>query len=170
MRKCIAAAIVSIVSASFAAARPEISWSIMHPTAIDTNYMARVVAKAVEYGGVDSFEVCGDCHRGYSGINGLSFLERYPHAAAKVDRAAVEKNRQDMNAICRLAHSVGKPLYYWHREIFIPDGLLDDLPGLLDENGEFDLLGKDYKEWLRYKLEETFRICPELDGIVLTLT
>lgn len=170
MRKCIAAAIVSIVSASFAAARPEISWSIMHPTAIDTNYMARVVAKAVEYGGVDSFEVCGDCHRGYSGINGLSFLERYPHAAAKVDRAAVEKNRQDMNAICRMAHSIGKPLCYWHREIFIPDGLLDDLPGLLDENGEFDLLGKDYKEWLRYKLEETFRICPELDGIVLTLT
>lgn len=151
-------------------ARPEISWSVMHPTAIDTNYMARVVAKAVEYGGVDSFEVCGDCHRGYSGINGLSLLERYPHAAAKVDAAAVERNRREMNAICAMAHGIGKPLYYWHREIFIPEGLLDDLPQLLDADGEFDLLGEAYRDWLRYKLDETFRFCPGLDGIVLTLT
>lgn len=170
MTKCIAAVIISIASASFAARKPEISWSIMHPTAIDTNYMARVVAKAVEYGGVDSFEVCGDCHGGNSGINGLSFLEKYPNAAAKVDRAAVERNRVEMRAICSLAHSIGKPLYYWHREIFIPDGLLKDLPGLLDEDGEFDLLGKTYQDWIRYKLDETFRACPELDGIVLTLT
>ena len=170
MTKCIAAVIISIASASFAARKPEISWSIMHPTAIDTNYMARVVAKAVEYGGVDSFEVCGDCHGGNSGINGLSFLEKYPNAAAKVDRAAVERNRLEMRAICSLAHSIGKPLYYWHREIFIPDGLLKDLPGLLDEDGEFDLLGKAYQDWIRYKLDETFRACPELDGIVLTLT
>ena len=63
---CLAASALLLLSSAYA--RPEISWSIMHPTAIDTNYMARVVAKAVEYGGVDSFEVCGDCHRGYSGI------------------------------------------------------------------------------------------------------
>ena len=153
-----------------AAGRPEISWSVMHPTAIDTNYMARVAAKAVEYGSVDSFEVCGDCHRGYSGINGLSLLERYPHAAAKVDKGAVLANRSDMNAICGIAHGIGRPLYYWHREIFIPDGLLDDLPQLLDADGEFDLLGGAYQDWLRYKLDETFRHCPGLDGIVLTLT
>lgn len=151
-------------------ARPEISWSVMHPTAIDTNYMARVAAKAVEYGMVDSFEVCGDCHRGYSGINGLSLLERYPHAAAKVDAAAVRRNRRDMNAVCDIAHGIGKPLYYWHREIFIPEGLLDDLPQLLDADGEFDLLGEAYRDWLRYKLDETFKHCPGLDGIVLTLT
>ena len=149
---------------------PEVTWSVMHPTAIDTNYMARIAAKAVEYGGVDSFEVCGDCHRGYSGINGLSMLERYPHAAAKVDRTAVEKNRREMNAICGIAHRIGKPLYYWHREIFIPDGLLEDLPQLLDESGEFNLLGAAYQDWLRYKLDETFRYCPGLNGIVLTLT
>ena len=161
-----------VVGSAFAraVAVPEVSWSVMHPTAIDTNYMARVAAKAVEYGGVDSFEVCGDCHRGYSGINGLSTLERYPHAAAKVDRAAVEKNRREMNAICAIAHRIGKPLYYWHREIFIPDGLLQDLPQLLDETGEFDLLGAAYQDWLRFKLDETFRHCPDLDGIVLTLT
>ena len=75
-----------------------------------------------------------------------------------------------MNEICRLAHAIGRPLYYWHREIFIPDGLLEDLPQLLDEDGEFDLLGEAYADWLRYKLDETFRHCPDLDGLVLTLT
>ena len=165
---CVAAMLA--LAPGLAAARPEISWSVMHPTAIDTNYMARVVAKAVEYGGVDSFEVCGDCHRGYSGINGLSMLGRYPHAAAKVDAKAVERNRREMNVICDMAHGIGKPLYYWHREIFIPEGLLDDLPQLLDADGEFDLLGEAYRDWLRYKLDETFRHCPGLDGIVLTLT
>ena len=75
-----------------------------------------------------------------------------------------------MNEICRLAHAIGRPLYYWHREIFIPDGLLEDLPQLLDKDGEFDLLGEAYADWLRYKLDETFRHCPDLDGLVLTLT
>lgn len=160
-----------LCAAAFAAiARTEISWSIMHPTAIDTKYMKRVAQKAVEYGGVDSFEVCGDCHDAASGINGLSMLNPYPKAHAHVDPAAVEKNRREMNAICNIAHSVGRPLYYWHREIYIPKGLLEDLPGLLDADGEFDLLGETYQNWLRFKLDETFRYCPSLDGIVLTLT
>ena len=165
---CLSGCLLLVSELAFAA--PEITWSVMHPTAIDTNYMARVAAKAVEYGGVDSFEVCGDCHGGQSGINGLSTLDRYPHAHAKVDVAAVEKNRREMNAICDIAHGIGKPLYYWHREIYIPNGLLDDLPQLMDADGEFDLLGKAYQDWLRYKLDETFRHCPGLDGIVLTLT
>ena len=169
-RRLLFAAFLSGATALTGSTRPVVTWSVMHPTAIDTNYMARVAAKAVEYGGVDSFEVCGDCHRGYSGINGLSFLDKYPHAAAKVDRIAVEKNLREMNAICDIAHRIGKPLYYWHREVFVPDGLLEDLPQLLDADGEFDLLGKIYQDWLRYKLDETFRHCPGLDGIVLTLT
>ena len=170
MKHLIALLLLSVAGMSFAEVRPEVTWSVMHPTKIDTNYMARVAAKAVEYGGVDSFEVCGDCHSGYSGINGLSTLDKYPKAAAKVDRAAVEKNRREMNAICDIAHRIGKPLYYWHREIFVPEGLLEDLPQLLDADGEFDLLGEAYQDWLRYKLDETFRHCPGLDGIVLTLT
>ena len=170
MKMMHAAFTVLCASVAAAAGKPEISWSIMHPTAIDTNYMKRVVAKAAEYGGVDSFEVCGDCHRSYSGINGLSMLERYPHAHANVDAAAIEKNRIEMNAICEIAHAAGKPLYYWHREVFVPKGLLEDLPELIDSDGEFDLLGGAYRGWLRYKLDETFRNCPGLDGIVLTLT
>ena len=49
----IAAAVSTIaaMAAAFAAEaskRPEISWSIMHPTAIDVGYMRRVAAKAVD--------------------------------------------------------------------------------------------------------------------------
>ena len=150
--------------------RPEISWSIMHPTAIDVAYMRRVAEKARAYGGVDSFEVCGDCHSAYGGINGLSMLEPYPHAHAQVDPKRVEKARAELNAICEIAHSAGKPLYYWHREIFIPKGLLEDLPRLLDGDGEFDLLGRTYQDYLRFKLDEAFRYVPGLDGVVLTLT
>lgn len=163
-------ALFAVAAALAGHARTEISWSIMHPTAIDVRYMKRVAQKAVEYGGVDSFEVCGDCHDAASGINGLSMLDPYPKAHAHVDPAAVEKNRREMNAICNIAHAVGRPLYYWHREIYIPKGLLEDLPGLLDADGEFDLLGEAYQNWLRFKIDETFRYCPALDGLVLTLT
>ena len=151
-------------------AAPEISWSVMHPTAIDTNYMVRVIEKAKAYGGVDSFEVCGDCHSPYGGINGLSMLEPYPHARAALDPKLVAKSRAELSAICDLAHSIGKPLYYWHREVFLAKGLLEDRPEMLDENGEFDLLGKAYQDYLRFKIREAFRHCPKLDGVVLTLT
>ena len=50
------------------------------------------------------------------------------------------------------------------------DDLLKDLPSLIDEDGEFDLLGDTYRDYLRFKLSETFKHCPELDGVVLTLT
>jgi hypothetical protein len=155
---------------TIAAEKPEISWSIMHPTAIDLAYMERVAEKAIAYGGVDSFEVCGDCHSPYGGINGLSMLDPYPRARAKIDPAEVEKARAQMNAMIAIAHRIGKPLYYWHREIFLPKGLLEDLPSLLDEDGEFDLLGKTYQDYLRFKIEEAFKHAPGLDGIVLTLT
>ena len=165
-----ACAVLAAAVASAASERPEITWSIMHPTAIDVGYMRRVAAKAEEYGGVDSFEVCGDCHSPYGGINGLSMLEPYPHAHALVDPKCVEKSRADLNAICAIARAAGKPLYYWHREVFIPDGLMEDLPQLRDEDGEFDLLGEAYEAYLRFKLSEAFRFCPDLGGIVLTLT
>ena len=150
-----------------AMAAPEISWSIMHPVAIDVGYMKRVIAKAAEYGHVDSFELCG---LEQIGINALSLFERYPHAAAKVDRAFVEKTRADMNAVCALAHEAGKPVYFWHRENLVPKGIFEDVPELLDADGEFDLLGKAYGDYLRYKIDDVFRNCPGLDGLVLTLT
>lgn len=150
--------------------KAEISWSVMHPSAIDVGYMERVAAKAREYGGVDSFEVCGPCHRPDGGINGLSMLDPYPTAHAKVDAAAVAKARADLNTIVDIAHGIGKPLYYWHREIFLQPGIIDDVPEMLDEDGEFDLLGKPYQNYLRFKIGEAFKFVPGLDGIVLTLT
>jgi hypothetical protein len=170
VKKILLAALAAQAIAVGGAEKPEISWSIMHPTGIDIGYMKRVAAKAAEYGGVDSFEVCGDCHSPYGGINGLSMLDPYPKAHAQVDPKAVEKARADLNAIVDIAHSVGKPLYYWHREIFIPKALLEDLPRLLDEDGEFDLLGKTYQDYLRFKIGEAFKHVPGLDGIALTLT
>ena len=161
----------AVVGGTFAAsAAPEVSWSIMHPTGIDVKYMERVAAKAAEYGGVDSFEVCGPCHSPDGGINGLSMLEPYPKAHARVDAAAVEAARAKLNAIVAIAHEIGKPLYYWHREIFLQPGIIEDLPQMLDEDGEFDLLGSTYQDYLRFKIEEAFKFVPGLDGIVLTLT
>ena len=150
--------------------KPEISWSVMHPTAIDVGYMERVAAKALEYGGVDSFEVCGPCHLPNGGINGLSLLDPYPSAHAKVDPGAVAKARADLNALVEIAHRIGKPLFYWHREIFLQPGILEDIPEMLDGDGEFDLLGRPYQDYLRFKIGEAFKFVPGLDGIVLTLT
>lgn len=147
--------------------RPEISWSVMHPTAIDTNYMARVVEKAEEYGNVDSFEVCGLEQKG---INALSLFERYPHANAQVDVPFVLRTRAALNEVCRQAHRVGKKVYFWHRENLVPKGVFEDVPELLDRDGEFDLLGVAYDKYLRHKIGDVFAACPQLDGLVLTLT
>jgi hypothetical protein len=128
------AALLAMSVQAGAAAKPEISWSVMHPTPIDVEYFRRVVEKAKEYGGVDSFEVCGACHAYYGGINGLSMHEPYPNAHKNIDPAEVEKARRELNAICEIADAAGKPLYYWHREIFLPRGLIEDLPSMLDED------------------------------------
>ena len=148
----------------------EVCWSVMHPTPLDPVYMSRVVAKAVEYGGVDSFEVCGTCHSGMGGMDGLLMMEQYPTAAAKCDAAAVRKIRADLKGCVAEAHKVGKKLYYWHREGYLPAGILEDLPGLKDADGEIDLLGEAFASYLRWKVRAAFAAVPELDGFVLTLT
>ncbi|MBR4257657.1 MAG: hypothetical protein IKQ17_01355, partial [Kiritimatiellae bacterium] len=142
----------------------------MYPTPLDPAYMARVANKAVEYGGVDSFEVCGTCHSGMGGMDGLLMMEPYPTAAARRDTAAVRKIRADLKGCIAEAHKVGKKLYYWHREGYLPDGILDDLPDLKDADGEIDLLGETFASYLRWKVQAAFDAVPELDGFVLTLT
>ncbi len=148
----------------------EVTWSVMHPTPLDPAYMARVVEKAVEYGGVDSFEVCGTCHSGMGGMDGLLMMEPYPTAATRRDAGAVRKVRADLKECIAAAHKVGKKLYYWHREGYLPDGILEDLPGLRDSDGEIDLLGETFASYLRWKVRAAFDAVPELDGFVLTLT
>lgn len=149
--------------------RPEVTWSLMHPTPLDPGYVRRVLAKTSEYE-VDSIEICGECHTPYGGLDGLIDYHEYPHAGSSWDRDKVADNRAKMREILSLAHAAGKAVYLWHREVMIPPRLLEDLPALLDEDGEFDLLGGSFAELLRGKLDRVFEVLPELDGVVLTLT
>ena len=50
--------------------KSEISWSLMHPTPLNVDYIRQLVEKAKEYT-VDSFEICGQCHTPYGGLDGL---------------------------------------------------------------------------------------------------
>ena len=150
-------------------AKAEITWSLMHPTSLDVEYMKKVVAKASEYH-VDSFEICASCHTDLGGMDGLTDYVDYPQTHQRIDLVGIAENKKNLGQIIEFAHSIGKPVVYWHREAMVPDGLLLDRPDLLDANGEFDLLGKAYEELLRYKIDSTFKALPELDGIVLTLT
>jgi len=147
--------------------RAEITWSLMHPTTIDSVYMARVVEIAKRYT-VDSYELCGAFAHPTGGLNGLLLFEPYPHAAACCNKDGVFKTRETLSKIVELAGD--KPVYLWHREIMMPKGMLEDRPAMLDKDGEFDLLGKDFLEFLRYKIDNAFKVVPNLGGIVLTLT
>ncbi len=148
---------------------PEITWSLMHPTDLDVEYMGKVAARAANYQ-VDSFEICAACHSPLGGLDGLVLYEDYPQTAAAVDREAIVANRQRLKEILDIAHEGGRPVYYWHREVTVAPGLLEAMPGLLDENGEFDLLGPAFSGLLCYKITKAFEAVPELDGVVLTLT
>jgi hypothetical protein len=149
--------------------KPEISWSIMHPTALDVEYMSRVIKEAENYE-FDSFEICGPCHHSDSGLDGMLDYGRYQIASANIDAEQVIENRKKLNTIVDLAHSINKEVLYWHREVIVPEGLLKDVPDLLDENGEFDLLCESFAQLMRYKIESFFEAVPTMDGLVLTLT
>ncbi|MBO5760533.1 MAG: exo-alpha-sialidase [Lentisphaeria bacterium] len=149
--------------------KPEITWSLMHPTPLDPSYVRKLIKKAEEYH-VDSFEICGQCHSPYGGLDGLISYQEFPKAAASWDQKKVAENQRDLNEILSIAHSAGKEVYLWHREVMLPPGLLQDLPDLLDSDGEFFLTGKTFAELIAYKLDKTFENVPTLDGIVLTLT
>ena len=147
--------------------KAEITWSLMHPTMIDSAYMRRITDEASRYD-VDSFELCGAFANPAGGLNGLLLFEPYPHAAEKCDRDRVLKTRRTLGEIIDLAGT--RPVYLWHREIMMPEGMLEDRPAMLDKDGEFDLSGRDFLEFLRYKIENAFTVVPNLGGIVLTLT
>ena len=131
--------------------------------------MREVIAQAAAYR-VDSFEICGEVHSSLGSIDGAIVFRDYPSAAAAVDRAAVAQNIARLREVVGLAHASGRPVYYWHREVMVPRAIVAAIPGLLDENGEFDLLGAAYQQLVRAKIREFFENVPEMDGIVLTLT
>lgn len=149
--------------------KTEISWSLMHPTALDVAYMRKVIAQSAQYR-VDSFEICAACHSLLGGLDGLALHEDYPEVNASLDKAAILANRQRLREILALAHEAGKPVYYWHREVTVWPAFLKVMPQLRDSNGEFDLLGSAFSKLLSDKIRNAFAAVPELDGLVLTLT
>lgn len=150
--------------------KAEISWSLMHPTFLDVEYMKRVLGQAVDCR-VDSFEICAACHTPFGGMDGLVLYEEYPEVAASLDRERILATRAALQQIVDLAHAAGKPVYYWHREVTVwPQFLVAHGAELLDENREFNLFGEAFSRLLRYKIDRTFAAVPDLDGLVLTLT
>lgn len=149
--------------------RAEVTWSIMHPVKPEPGYMRAVIAHAAKYH-VDSFEICGDVHASTGSIDGAIRFRDYPAAAAGIDGAAVVETIARLRGVVALAHRSGRPVYYWHREVMVPRAIVAAIPGLLDENGEFDLLGDAYSQLVRSKIREFFDHVPEMDGLVLTIT
>lgn len=167
---CLVALVVLGGCACAAHARPEMTWSVMHPTEVDVAYLRRVLEKASEYGQIDSIEICGDCADADNGINGTLDFTPYPHAKVARDPQAIAAYTDKLNTCVRLCHAAGKRVYLWHREGYLPKDLVKDVPALVDANGEYDILGKDYLAFLRWKLSAGFDRVPDLDGLVLTLT
>ena len=139
----------------------------MHPTPLNADYIRQLIEKSNEYH-VDSFEICGQCHTPYGGLDGLIDYREFPHAYANWDQKKVAETQAEMAEILDLAHAAGKKVFYFHREVMIPPGLLEDIPDLLDENREFDLLGERFAQLIRYKIDKVMTKLPKLDGIVLT--
>ena len=75
---------------------PEITWSLMHPTPLDPDYVKKLVAKAREYT-VDSFEICGQCHTPYGGLDGLINYREYHSAFVNWDQDKVTENQNKLN-------------------------------------------------------------------------
>lgn len=113
---------------------PEVTWSLMHPTPLDVDYMKRVIAEAANYK-VDSFEICAACHTLLGGLDGLVLYEDYPAVAGSLDREGIIANRRRLNEILELAHASGRPVYYWHREVTVWPEFLKAVPELRDANG-----------------------------------
>ncbi len=149
--------------------RPETTWSLLHPRKPEPAFLRAVIAAAADYQ-VDSFELCGEAHRSSGGIDGAIHFRDYPGASATIDVAAADANANGLRECIELAHASGRPVYYWHREVMVPRAVVERVPGLLDGNGEFDLLGAAYHALLRSKVSEFFDRVPQLDGLVLTLT
>ena len=125
MRKVYTAFIISVVSFLAASCadrngRPEISWSLMHPTHLDTTYMAKMIEKSLDHP-VDNFEICGACNSFTDGsLDGLILFEEYPLAHAAQNLDIVEHNRESIKRIVEMAHEIGKPVYLWHRDASNP--------------------------------------------------
>lgn len=90
--------------------KTEITWSLMHPTALDAKYMERMVREAdLSPVPVNSFEICAACHSRLGGLDGLSDYPEYPQL--ELDRENIRENIRTLRSILKIAHASGRPLY-----------------------------------------------------------
>ena len=141
----------------------------MHPTPLDVAYFRRV-AEAAEGAAIGAFEICGDCHGTQSGLDGLYGYDEYASVLSEEERAVIGENRRRLNQISEICQQAGKDLLFWHREAVVPPMLAQLLPGLLDENGEFNFFGGTYAQLIERKINGALAACPGISGLVLTLT
>lgn len=141
----------------------------MHPTKPSPDYMREIINAARRYT-VDSFEMCGDAHGSTGNMEGVIRFRDYPAVGKRLDSAALDEHATLLRQIVQLAHDSGRPLFYWHREVMVPPEVIESVPGLLDEGGEFNLLGEAYRALVVSKIREFFDAVPDMDGIVLTVT
>ena len=76
----------------------EITWSLMHPTQLNVEYMERVIKEAEKFR-VDSFEICAACHTLLGGLDGLVLYEDYPEVAKSIDKEGILANREKLRKI-----------------------------------------------------------------------
>jgi len=144
-------------------------WSVFHPVSPDVNYMEKVIKLADLYG-VEGFEMCGECHGPTGGLEGVLLFEEYPEAMAQCDKEQVLDTREKLNRIVELSHNSGRKFIYWHREVRVPQGVVESVPEILDEKGEINFNSEVYWQFVRSKIRGFFKAVPEIDGLVLTLT
>ena len=144
-------------------------WSIFHPVAPDVNYMEKIIKLADLYG-VEGFEMCGECHGPTGGLEGVLLFEEYPEAMAQCDKTLVLDTREKLNRIVELSHNSGRKFLYWHREVRVPQGVIESVPEILDEKGEINFNSEVYWQFVRNKIRGFFKAVPGIDGLVLTLT
>ena len=79
----------------------------MHPTPLNVDYIRQLIEKSKVYH-VDSFEICGQCHTPYGGLDGLIDYREYPAAFANWDQKKVAETQEMMAQILELSHAAGK--------------------------------------------------------------
>ncbi len=153
-----------------------------HATAMDRDYLLRVIDAAGRYG-FNAIQICGDTH-GEGNLDGITEFWKYGKANIGRDAAAVVRRRDILQDACRAAHDRGMEVYYWHHELWYPPGLQQAYPDwfmpaprnaftrdLHVEGGLVPQAHPDAPIWdfIDAKFDEAFAQCPDLDGTIMTV-
>jgi len=154
-----------------------------HATAMDLDYLLRVVEAARKYG-YNAIQICGATHGEVGNLDGLTEFVRFPKANQIRDLEPVRAQREILRRTCQAAHEFDMEVYYWHHELWYPSRLAEVYPDWFvpapDNRFRKDLAVTDgmvprvdpdapFWEFMQAKFDESFQQCPELDGTVMTI-